>query len=139
MLYFTGEIMNKLPDQCPICHSDLEVTRVYCAHCDTTIEGHFLPSSNPFGALNKDQMHFLLTFIRCEGRFNRMEEELNLSYPTLRNRLQEILKLLGFEPKADEVQKLSPEDRIKILDSLARGEISAEEAQTQLSEMRSES
>jgi hypothetical protein len=86
--------------------------------------------------LSKEQMHFLMTFIRCEGRFNRMEEELNLSYPTLRNRLQEILRLLGFEPKGDEVQKLSAEDRIRILDSLARGEISADEAQLQLSEKR---
>ncbi len=125
--------MNKLPGQCPICHSDLEVTRLYCPHCDTTMEGHFAPSANPFGVLSKDQMFFLMTFIRCEGRFNRMEEELNLSYPTLRNRLQEILRLLGFEPKADEVQKLNPEDRMKILDLLAKGEISADEAQIQLS------
>jgi len=124
--------MNKLPGQCPICHGDLEVTRVYCAHCDTTMEGHFAPSANPFGVLSKDQMFFLMTFIRCEGRFNRMEEELNLSYPTLRNRLQEILRLLGFEPKVDEVQKLSTEDRMNILDSLAKGEISAEDAQLQL-------
>ena len=124
--------MNKLPSYCPICQSTLEVTRVYCAHCDTTIDGHFAPSANPFAVLNKEQMHFLMTFIRCEGRFNRMEEELNLSYPTLRNRLQEILKALGFEPKADDV-KLSAEERMQILDLLAKGEISAEEAQNQLS------
>jgi len=128
--------MNKLPEQCPICQSDLEVSRVYCAHCDTTMDGHFAPTANPFGVLNKEQMHFLMTFIRCEGRFNRMEEELSLSYPTLRNRLQEILRLMGFESKGDEVQKLSAEDRIKILDALAHGEISADEAQVQLSEKR---
>jgi hypothetical protein len=124
--------MNKLPSYCPICQSTLEVTRVYCAHCDTTIEGHFAPSANPFAVLNKEQMHFLMTFIRCEGRFNRMEEELNLSYPTLRNRLEEILKTLGFEPKADDT-KLSAEERMRILDRLANGELSAEEAQLQLS------
>lgn len=124
--------MNKLPAQCPVCQSDLEVTRAYCSHCDTTIEGHFTPSANPFSILNKEQMYFLMTFIRCEGRLNRMEEELNLSYPTLRNRLTEILRLLGFEPKADETQKLSAEDRMRILDSLAKGEISAETAQQQL-------
>ncbi len=124
--------MNKLPAQCPICQSDLEVTRAYCAHCDTTIEGHFTPSANPFSSLNKEQMYFLITFIRCEGRLNRMEEELNLSYPTLRNRLQEILRVLGFEPRADESQKPSSEDRLRILDALAKGEITAEAAQTQL-------
>ncbi|HSM23785.1 MAG TPA: DUF2089 domain-containing protein [Anaerolineaceae bacterium] len=124
--------MNKLLSQCPICRSDLEVTRLYCHHCDTSIEGHFAPTANPFNVLNKEQMHFLMTFIRCEGRFNRMEEELNLSYPTLRNRLQDILKLLGFEPKAEEAIKFSAEDRMRILDQLASGEISPEEAQTQL-------
>jgi len=125
--------MHKLPSYCPICKSTLEVTRVYCAHCDSTIEGHFAPSANPFAALNQDQMHFLMTFIRCEGRFNRMEDELGMSYPTLRNRLQEILTILGFESKADETPKLSPQERMKILDQLANGEISAEDAQLQLS------
>jgi hypothetical protein len=100
------------------------------------MDGHFAPTANPFGILNKDQMHFLITFIRCEGRFNRMEEELSLSYPTLRNRLQEILRLLGFEPKSDDALKLSAEDRIKILDALERGEITADEAQVQLSEKK---
>ncbi len=124
--------MNKLPTVCPICQSELEVTRTYCAHCDTTLEGHFSPSANPFSALNKDQMYFLMTFIRCEGRLNRMEEELNLSYPTLRKSLQEILRVLGFEPKPDDIQKPSSEDRLRILDSLAKGEITAEAAQIQL-------
>lgn len=123
--------MHKLPSYCPICQSNLEVTRVYCSHCDSTIEGHFVPSTNPFAALNKDQMHFLMTFIRCEGRFNRMEEELKMSYPTLRNRLEEILKTLGFEPKPEEI-KLSPSERLEILDLLANGEISANEAQERL-------
>ena len=72
--------MNKLPTQCPMCQADLEVIGLYCSHCDTTIQGHFAPTANPFNVLNQEQMHFLMTFIRCEGRFNRMEEELNLSY-----------------------------------------------------------
>ena len=130
--------MNKLPTQCPICHYDLEVTGLYCLQCDTSIQGHFAPTANPFNVLNKEQMHFLMTFIRCEGRFNRMEEELNLSYPTLRNRLQDILRLLGFEPKADEPPKYTAEERISILDALARGEISPEEAQAQLAGKKTE-
>ena len=125
--------MNKLPTQCPICQEEIEVTGLYCSHCDTSIQGHFTPTANPFNVLNNEQMHFLMTFIRCEGRFNRMEEELNLSYPTLRNRLQEILQLLGFESKPDDAPKFTAEERLKILDALANGEISPEEAQNQLS------
>lgn len=130
--------MNKLPAQCPVCNSDFEVTGLYCPHCDTSIQGHFVPTSNPFSMLNDEQMHFLMTFIRCEGRFNRMEEELDLSYPTLRNRLQDILRLLGFEPKTEEPQKFSAEERMRILDALANGEISPEEAQEQLTGKRAD-
>ena len=130
--------MNKLLTQCPMCQSDLEVTGLYCPHCDTSIQGHFAPTANPFNVLNQEQMHFLMTFIRCEGRFNRMEEELNLSYPTLRNRLQDILSLLGFEPKNEEPVKFTAEDRMRILDALANGEISPEEAQAQLTGKKTE-
>jgi hypothetical protein len=119
--------------KCPVCSNDLMVTRLYCMHCNTTIEGHFHPETNPFAALKSEQMEFLLTFIRCEGRFNRMEEELNLSYPTLRNRFNEILRALGYEPGREEPPiRLTTEDRMRILDELATGAISPEEAQSRL-------
>lgn len=125
--------MNPLLEKCPICKSDLAITRLYCAHCDTTIEGHFHPGANPFASLNEEQMQFLLTFIRCEGRFNRMEEEMSLSYPTLRNRFNDILKTLGYEPGREETPvKLTADDRMRILDDLSQGKLSAEEAQQRL-------
>jgi len=125
--------MNQLLSKCPVCKGDLMVTRLYCMHCDTTIEGHFHPGVNPFAALTSEQMDFLLTFIRCEGRFNRMEEELNLSYPTLRNRFNEILRALGYEPGREEAPtKLTTEERMRILDELAMGTISPEDAQMRL-------
>jgi hypothetical protein len=125
--------MNPMMSKCPVCKSDLMVTRLYCMHCDTTVEGHFHPETNPFAPLNKEQMQFLLTFIRCEGRFNRMEEELNLSYPTLRNRFNDILRTLGYEPGKEETPvRLTTEDRMRILDELALGTISPEDAQQRL-------
>ena len=78
-------------------------------------------------------MQFLLTFVRCEGRLNRMEDEMNLSYPTLRSRLNEIVRALGYEPGKDEGPiQLSPEDRREILELLDQGTISWEEAQAKL-------
>ena len=128
--------MNQLPTKCPICNGELAVTRLYCPQCDTTIEGHFSPGRNPFANLSPEQLQFTLTFVRCEGRFNRMEEELNLSYPTLRNRLNDVIRTLGFEPGREEPQpqavRLSADDRLRILDDLAQGKISSEEAQQQL-------
>lgn len=128
--------MNSMLTKCPICSGELAVTRLYCPQCDTTIEGHFSPGRNMFANLSPEQMQFALTFIRCEGRLNRMEEELNLSYPTLRNRLNDVIRGLGFEPGKEELQpqivRLSAEERLRILDELSQGKISSEDAQQQL-------
>jgi hypothetical protein len=120
---------------CPVCGGELAVSRLHCSACDTTIEGHFSHAATPFGTLNNDQTQFLLAFIRCEGRFTRLEQELNLSYPTLRNRLAEILKAMGFEPDREEAPatpRLSIEDRRRILEELEGGQISYAEAQRRL-------
>ena len=81
--------------KCPVCGEDLMVTRLHCRHCDTTLEGHFSQVTGPFSQLSQNQQDFVLAFVRCEGRFTRLEEELNLSYPTLRNRLNEVIRDLG--------------------------------------------
>jgi hypothetical protein len=122
--------MNPLLSKCPVCGSQLEVTEMHCNTCDTTIEGHFVGASGPFAQLTPEQVQFVLTFVRCEGRFNRMEDELNLSYPTIRNRLFEIIRALGYEPGKEEAQsKLSVEDRKRILDDLDKGKITPDQAQ----------
>ena len=125
--------MNKILSKCPVCGGELAVTKMYCIHCNTSIEGHFVPEINPFRNLNTEQMQFLLTFVKCEGRLNRMEEEMKLSYPTLRNRLTEIVRALGFEPgKEDLPQALSVDVRRQILEDLDTGKIGWEEAQARL-------
>jgi hypothetical protein len=126
---------NRILRSCPVCGGELAVSRLHCSACDTTIEGHFTHAATPFGTLNNDQTQFLLAFIRCEGRFTRLEQELNLSYPTLRNRLAEILRAMGFEPDRDEppaAPRLSVDDRRRILEELEGGQISYAEAQRRL-------
>ena len=88
--------MPELPAQCPITGGPVIVTRFYSPDGDVTFDGRFEVKS-PFLALNRNQIEFVLTFIQCEGKFNRMQEELNLSYPTLRSRLKEIIQALGLE------------------------------------------
>jgi hypothetical protein len=131
--------MQKLPEKCPICKSDILVTRIFCPSCDSVIEGHFKPQSGPFAGLTDEQINFVLTFVRCEGRFNRMEEELNLSYPTLRNRLYDVIRALGFEPGKEEEPTLTAEDRRRILDDLEQGKISPLQAQQLLQGLELES
>jgi hypothetical protein len=112
--------------KCPVCNGELSVTRLHCETCDTTIEGRFANSA--FAGLLPEQLDFIETFVRCEGKITRMEDEMALSYPTIRNRLQEVIRALGYEPGKEETSDISDERRRSILEQLDSGSISAEEA-----------
>ncbi len=125
--------MNPIPTRCPLCSGELTVTKIYCRDCDTTYEGRF--SSGAFSSLTQEQLNFIITFVRCEGKITRVEDEIGLSYPTIRNRLHEVIRALGFEPGgSDEVPGLTDKDRQRILEDLDAGVIGAEEAMRLLRE-----
>jgi hypothetical protein len=124
--------MHTIPSKCPLCGGEMLVTRLYCRDCDTTIEGRF--SGAPFSQLTPEQLSFVETFVRCEGKITRMEDEIGLSYPTIRNRLHEVIRALGYEPGGGDEPKLTDEDRQRILEDLDAGRISAEEAMQLLKE-----
>jgi hypothetical protein len=125
--------MNTLPTKCPLCGGEIAVTRIHCRDCDTTIEGRF--DAGLYSQLTREQLEFVLVFIRCEGKFTRMENELNLSYPTIRNRLYEIIRALGYEPGGgEEPAGLTDDARKSILEDLDRGLINAEKAMHLLQE-----
>ena len=119
---------------CPVCTSELAVTRLHCRSCGTTLEGDF--SVGRFGRLNRDQLALLESFLRSRGNLREMERELGISYPTVRGRVEALVRALGFGPRADEAgdeddaptQAIATPTRDAILERLARHEISAEEA-----------
>jgi hypothetical protein len=112
--------------KCPVCNGELTVTRLHCETCDTVIEGRFPNAA--FAGLTPEQLDFIETFVRCEGKLTRVQEEMALSYPTVRNRLQEVIRALGYEPGKDDTPDTSNEKRLSVLDELDSGRISAEEA-----------
>lgn len=122
--------MKTLSGKCPICGENLTVTRVHCRNCDTTLEGQF--SLGVLELLSKEQLLFVETFIRCEGKLNRMEKEMGLSYPTLRSRLTELIRAMGYEVGQDGplpvTTGINDEERRRILEDLAAGCISTEQA-----------
>ncbi len=125
--------MHPLPSQCPICGGEVTVTRLNCRNCNTTIEGRF--SSQTFSQLTPEQLDFVETFVLSEGKITRMEKELNLSYPTIRKLLHDVIRALGYEPGGEEeLAELTEEERQQILNDLDSGEISLEDALKKLQE-----
>ena len=112
--------------RCPVCRNELTVTRLQCSTCDTVVEGQF--SAGHFANLNAEQLDFIVTFVRVEGKLNRMETELGLSYPTIRNRLHEVIRAMGYEPGREEAPEIVEERRRGVLAELDAGKISAEDA-----------
>lgn len=121
--------MSRLLTTCPVCSEELTAVRLHCRSCDTTIEGRF--DFGRLGRLSQDQLEFVEAFIGCEGKLNRLEKELDLSYPTLRSRLNEIIRQMGYE-LGPESTGLDEQDRTQILDDLANGKLSSEEAMQML-------
>ncbi|WDV45873.1 DUF2089 domain-containing protein [Clostridiaceae bacterium M8S5] len=112
---------NEVIGRCPVCDSELHVSKLHCDSCETSIEGSF--SLCKFCKLNPDQKHFVEVFIKNRGNIKEIEKELGISYPTVRNKLENVIEALGY------TAKYSPKvDRKDVLAKLSAGEISADEA-----------
>lgn len=111
--------------QCPICQDDLIVTQLHCRNCDTALQGHF--ELGRLYQLTPEQLGFIETFIRCEGKITRVEQELGISYPTVRARLHEVIRALGYEV-GEEEPGLDESKRRAVLEDLAQGRVSPQEA-----------
>lgn len=122
--------MLPLPARSPFDGGKIVVTRFFCPDTQLTVEGQF-EVVMPFAQLSAEQIQFVELFVRCEGKLNRMEGELNISYPTIRSRLLDIIRALGYEPGKDE-PAASPIDRQQILAELDAGRMSFDEAMTML-------
>lgn len=119
--------MNPALTRCPVCKNELTVTRLHCSSCDTVVEGRF--TAGHFANLTAEQLDFIVTFVRVEGKLNRMEGELGLSYPTIRNRLHDVIRALGYEPgKEEAAPDVTDEKRKSVLEELDAGRISADAA-----------
>ncbi len=138
---------------CPVCSGELAVTRLRCGDCGTVIEGEF--GVGRFARLTREQTVVLESFLRSRGNLRDMERELGISYPTVRVRVEALIRALGFGPRdeadaaAAATDDEAPADtagatttaadataaadaiqagRREILEQLSRHELTAEEA-----------
>jgi len=114
---------------CPICAGELAVTRLHCRACGTTLEGDF--TVGRFARLGREQFSMLESFLRSRGNLKEMERELGVSYPTVRARVDALLRALGLAdgpaPDADQAGQ-AVEDVTVPLSKAAEAVRSADEA-----------
>jgi len=126
----------KAPGKCPVCGEKLVITKLGCPRCSTAIEGSFQPCE--FCRLSEDELEFVKVFIKCRGSIKDVEKELGISYPTVRGKLDSVIKSLGYIPNDKEREKEIEDKakaRLEILDQLSKGEISAKDAAEKLKKL----
>ncbi|MEI6045987.1 MAG: DUF2089 domain-containing protein [Chloroflexota bacterium] len=106
---------------CPVCNDQMYVARLECDHCHSTLEGEF--QLGPFQNLTAEQLQFLEVFIRCRGQNKAVQELLDISYPTVIKKLDDLILALGYETD------LVAERRREVLEMLSQNKISAVQAQ----------
>ena len=124
--------MHPVIGRCPICSDELSVTRLHCPTCGTTVEGSF--SLGRMQRLNQAQLQFIEAFIRCRGSMKDVGSELNMSYPTVNNRLNDVLIAMGYSdrvkvPEESSAPSVSSDRKREILTDLKNGKITAADAE----------
>lgn len=89
------EKVKRLPIICPSCGEGLRVKAMHCPSCDTSVEGDYqLPA---FMTLSVEEQRFIIDFVLCSGSLKEMAQQMGLSYPSVRNRLDDIIEKLNRE------------------------------------------
>jgi hypothetical protein len=109
--------------KCPSCSQPLKLARLSCPGCSVRFEGEF--ELSPLARLSPEDQSFVIVFIRHHGTIKKMESIFNISYPTVKNRLNAIAAALDRDFEA-------PSPNLYVLEQIARGEISVEEALNKL-------
>ena len=112
---------------CPSCGRELVTRRYECPDCALGIDGEF--ARNRFSRLSGTAQEFLLLFLQARGNLREVERELSLSYPTVRNRLDAVIRELGLEPGAKWSRDEIALERKSILEELEQGKLKPEEAE----------
>lgn len=118
---------------CPVCKHELEVVKLHCDHCETDITGTF--SLSKFNYLEPEKLYFIEIFVKNRGNIKAIEKELNISYPTVKKMLDEVVIGLGYTVTSDEEEEIKETKKdlrtqIKqtVLEQIEKGQISVEEA-----------
>src|SRR5687767_3787947 len=116
MVNFMKELAN-----CPYCTGDFVIKEVECACCHTQIKSDF--KTNRFHMFTPEDLFFIEIFLKNEGNIKLVEKDLGISYPTVKSRLKNIIKTLGYQAENNHVTQ-----RMQVLHDLSEGKIDVESA-----------
>lgn len=127
--------MAGFPTTCPSCSATLAATRFRCTGCGTAVEGDFaIPALLRLPAAD---LEFVLRFVKASGSLKDVAAQYGLSYPTVRNRLNQIIAQLdeAEQHDADARHQTMAARRQAILDAIANGTLTVAAAERQLREL----
>ncbi len=112
---------------CPECSRQMELRRAECPDCSIALEGTFELSA--LSRLDLPDQAFVVAFVRHHGSIKKMESLFEISYPTVKNRLNAIAARLDESFSASTPTPSDPSRaNLFVLEQLARGEIEVDEA-----------
>ena len=95
--------MANMISQCPSCGGRLNITVLRCPDCGMELHNSFQLSA--FDLLSPEQTEFLISFLKLRGKLNSVQEELGISYPTAKKRLEDLLIALGLAEDNGQTEK----------------------------------
>ncbi len=110
-----------VPDsQCPYCGNPMTVTEMTCGPCRTSIQAAF-PMSRLAG-MPVEHQRFIEMFVLAGGNLKEIAEQVGVSYPTIRSRLDKVIETLR--------EQIGKSQRVRgnVLDAVQPGKANAEEA-----------
>ena len=108
-----------VPGRCPSCGESMYAPTVVCRSCSVEVQGEFGPC--PFCRLEGEDRRIFELFLASRGNLKEVERALGISYPTVRQKVDEVLTRLGY-PRG------SRPDRMTVLRRLRAGDLTPEEA-----------
>lgn len=110
---------NQFPPRCPSCGGKLRVVKLECPACDAELSGDF--ESCPVCSLTGETRRVFDLFLAARGNLKQVQRELGVSYPTARQRVEEMFRQIEGKP--------APQEPRAILARLKAGEIDVDEAE----------
>jgi len=111
--------MDQSTMRCGSCGGHMTITRLDCETCGVAVSGAFEPSA--LARLSTEEQVFVVAFLRHHGSIKKMESLFGISYPTVKNRLNAVIREIDRSFEGG-----SP--NLRVLEALERGEISVDEA-----------